>query len=84
VAALYAFSEFMGDSMKKLTKRFWEDYSKLYDSGEKYQANVLLLLVELANEKGEVPLEGGIDELQVLFDIRFEDGEEDSRLIRQN
>jgi len=74
----------MGDSMKKLTKRFWEDYSKLYDSGEKYQANVLLLLVELANEKGEVPLEGGIDELQVLFDIRFEDGEEDSRLIRQN
>jgi len=70
--------------MKKLTKRFWEDYSKLYDSGEKYQANVLLLLVELANEKGEVPLEGGIDELQVLFDIRFEDGEEDSRLIRQN
>jgi len=70
--------------MKKLSEKFWKDYSKLYDSGEKYQANVLLLLVELANERGEVSLEGGEDELQVLFDIRFEDGEEDSRLVKQN
>ena len=57
----------------KPNRRFKKDYNRLFkqDPG---QANLMLLLCELAGTKGQVKTTP--EELAILFDARFEDPEE--------
>jgi len=54
----------------KPNRAFKRDYDKLFKS-DPAAANLLLLLFELADEKGRVC--SNDDELYTLFNIRFED-----------
>ena len=66
--------------MRQFTDEFCQRYASLYDSGEKLEANVYLLICEIANEKGEVEFKGDAAyELMCLMNVRFSDPEEDAR-----
>ncbi len=59
----------------KPNKRFKKDYDKLFKE-DPLQANLLLLLCELANENGEVIFDNSgnhIDEMIDLIECRFND-----------
>ena len=62
----------------KPNKKFKKDYDKLFKK-DPLQANMLLLMCELANENGEVIFPKNIDctkEIGKLMKIRFSDVEE--------
>jgi len=61
-------------------KRFRKDYNKLFKQ-DPLAANTLLLLAELANEKGQIVIEGSnelevAEEIQRLLIARFNNPEE--------
>jgi hypothetical protein len=59
--------------MRKINRKFQRDYDWIFRK-DPAAANMLLLLTELANERGEVLLSGIPEvELQRLMAARFED-----------
>ena len=57
----------------KPNKKFRKDYDQLFKQ-DPIQANLLLLLCELADKNGQVKITP--EELAILFDVRFNDPEE--------
>ena len=59
----------------KANARFKKDYDELFREDPE-QANMLLLLCELADKNGQVYVEDDIDQLTGLFNARFNSPEE--------
>ena len=59
----------------KANARFKKDYDELFREDPE-QANMLLLLCELADKNGQVFVEDGFDQLTDLFNARFNSPEE--------
>jgi tRNA splicing endonuclease len=60
--------------MFKPNRKFKKDYDRLYQQ-DPLQANILFLLCELANERGEIEM-SSVDELITLAEARFNDPSE--------
>jgi len=63
----------MGDAMLRSNRKFKRDYDRIYRK-DPTTANVLLLLAELANDKGEVSFETPFPEAEIqrLMIARFD------------